>query len=231
MIALDVNGRPPGAIVHATREAWLQHVRERMDVVLADSGHSIPQAVRLSCGFPRGSKGRSAAGAVGQAWSTVCSTDGTGETFVSPIIDDARLAIGITAHELIHHSAGIPAGHGPEFKVRANAIGFRGALTDTSSLQTPEWYAVAAVIEREVGPYPHGAMHSLDGKPSGWVPRTKYPEAAPPVPEPTPKAKRNRHVKLTCAEPACGFTCRAARGPVEEWGEPDHCGMPMAFEG
>jgi hypothetical protein len=218
---------------HETREQWLEAVKgkvfEVFDIVSPDIGREFDAPpVRISCGFPRGAKGKSAAGAVGQAWSTDCSSDGTGETFVSPIVDDARLAIGITAHEMVHHWAGIPAGHGAEFKRRANAIGFFGQLTDTSSLNTPEWYAVAAVIERLVGPYPHGAMHSLDGKEVPWVPRTKYPTPTY-LPTPTPQAKRNRHLKLSCVH--CGFTARCARGPAEEFGVPDHCGLPMNFAG
>lgn len=37
----------------------------------------------------------------------------------------------------------------------------------------------------------------------------------------------NRHLKLTCSDAFCDYTCRCSRGSAVRFGLPEHCGEPM----
>ena len=53
-------------------------LRERFE----QAGHSVPETVRVSIGFPQGSHGR--AKAIGHCWVNECSADSYNEIFISP---------------------------------------------------------------------------------------------------------------------------------------------------
>jgi hypothetical protein len=60
-------------------------LRERFEA----AGYTVPAAVRVSIGLPKGSHGR--AKAIGQCWANECSTDSYNEIFISPELGGARI--------------------------------------------------------------------------------------------------------------------------------------------
>lgn len=138
-----------------TREAWLHDVATRYILPrIAAAGGAIPEKYRLSVGFPRGRKGRGGH-AIGQCWSSKNSADGAFEIFISPVLG-AYDVIHVLAHEFVHASVGLEAGHKAPFKRLATAIGLEGKMTATIA-----GAAFKADIERwltEAAPYPHAVL-------------------------------------------------------------------------
>lgn len=131
--------------LHMTREAWLNLVADRyLWPLIQSKGGKRPPKVRLSVGFPKGSRGGKHA--IGQCWSEEASTDDTFEIFSSPE-QGSKQTIETLLHELIHASAGLKAGHSGEFKRIALAVGFLSPMkttppSDELKLQIAQWLEI-----------------------------------------------------------------------------------------
>lgn len=174
----------------AIREKWLARaidaLRER---VFKRHGFKVP-VVRVSVGFP---SGRGSKKAIGQHWSPKAASDGKGNIFVSPILDDSLLALGVLTHELVHAVVGNEAGHGPEFRKVALAVGLEGKMTH--ALPGKELNIFLKVMLVKLGPFPHRKLNLAMG----------------PV-----KKQTTRLIKMVC--PKCGYVARATRKHIEEKG-------------
>lgn len=166
---------------YETRENWLNAFVAATRPRFAEIGAPLPDKVRVSIGFTStGARSKR----IGECWHDAASADGHFEIFLKPTIEtDARMA-DILTHELCHAAAGIDAGHGPQFKKVAVAMGLKGKMTST--IASSEWYAWALPVLKELGPMPYAVI--TDGQHTG-----------------KPKQKTNL-LKVEC--PECGWLAR-----------------------
>lgn len=138
----------------AARHAWIEKATVALRRRFAGLGYTVPQQLRVSIGFPKGTRGGNHL--LGQCWGTKASTDGHHELFISPeLTDDARL-MDVLAHELVHAVVGVEAGHKAPFKKCAEAIGLTGKMTATTASEEFNVWARGEI--RKIGPYPAGGL-------------------------------------------------------------------------
>lgn len=137
------------------REEWLTRVMQRdiMPLIAANGGKV--SKLRVSVGWPKGSRGGKTAESIGQCWDPVHSADGHYEVFVSPKLG-AFEAIEVLVHEAVHVGAGTECAHRGAFKTIAKAVGLEGKMTATLAgenlaKQIRAWIA-------DMPEYPHGPM-------------------------------------------------------------------------
>lgn len=174
--------------LHETREGWLSHAFTLLSRKFSAQGFPLPENVKISCGFPVGSRGGKKI--LGQAISQTASAAGYHETFISPTISDPLLVLGVAAHEYGHHAVGIEAGHGPRFKAFCANVGLEGKATEALP-----GAALNAWLRDEVlpmlGDYPHAAVDPSQRKKQG-----------------------TRMIKLVC--PETGYTVRTTKKWLEQ---------------
>ncbi len=99
------------------RQEWLEDAGEALIKLLGKHGYDIPNPIRYTIGFPKGSHGGKRA--IGQCWATAASDDQHNEIFVSPELghkgkpnaDISVRVMGVLAHEFAHAVCGHKAGH------------------------------------------------------------------------------------------------------------------------
>lgn len=172
------------------RQHWLEEATGALRPLFADKGHDVPDTLRVSLGFPFGSRK-----AIGQCWSAQASSDTHSEVFVSPVLDDGGQIVATLAHEMVHASVGLEAKHGPVFKRCAVSIGLTGKMTATvAGPALQDW--TASLLNR-IGPYPCGRLSPADlGR----------------------KKQTTRMLKVACA--SCGYTARVSGKWLEGSGAP-----------
>ena len=84
------------------REAWLHAVADRLRPIFASHGATIPDKIRLTCGFPSVRALSAKQQRLGECWSGAASKDGHVEIMISPVLDDPMRVAGVLAHELGH---------------------------------------------------------------------------------------------------------------------------------
>jgi hypothetical protein len=188
-------------IKHKTREAYLAAAIQKIRKLFKAAGLDDVPTCRVSCGFPRAKGGGGTA--IGQAWSADCSGDKTFEIFISPALGKKDDVLATLVHECVHITVGLAAGHGPEFRKAAVALGLEGKMTSTTAGK--ELRKSLRTIGVSLGKYPHAAL----------------------VPGETVKRNKNRHLKMSCA--SCDFHCRASFGAFHAFGAPEHCGAEMVM--
>jgi hypothetical protein len=95
-----------------TRQCWLELSATALRKRFIACGYEVPDNVRVSIGWPKGSHGKG--GAIGQCWFSECLSDQYNEIFVSPELGGETSPvkiIGVLAHEMAHAVAGKEAGH------------------------------------------------------------------------------------------------------------------------
>lgn len=147
-----------------TREEWLNTMATALRPVFAEVGTPIPEKVRVSCGWPHTRSLASGKGVrrVGECWDAKLSKDNTFEIFISPVLMDTKEVAGTLTHELVHAAVGLQAGHGPEFKKLALAVGLEGKMTSTTIGQ-----GLGAWIDDQItrlGKYPHATLDTTKRK-------------------------------------------------------------------
>lgn len=159
----------------ATREEWMAVAVDRMRPLFALHGATIPNNVKVSCGFPFGRRGITSLNAIGQAWPAALSTGDHIELFVSPVLDDGARVADVLAHECVHAAVGNQHGHGPVFRKLAEAIGLTGHMTATVAGDGfKAWWSATGI---GLGVYPHDRLivrierSAPKGKPEGPAPR------------------------------------------------------------
>ena len=205
--------RPKGG--WKTREEWLNHAAQLCRPAIEAHGVELPP-VRVSVGWPKGSRGGKSVHAIGQCWCKSASADGTHEIFVSPELDDPARVLDVLAHELVHAACGISAGHGPEFARVAKGIGLQGRMTAT--VAGPEFETFAKAATKTLGRFPHAAL-GVRGSTSGNPKPKGGPEAGPEGGSDSPK-QGTRMLKATCDDPECGMVVRTTRKWIESPGLP-----------
>jgi hypothetical protein len=129
---------------------------------------------------------------IGQCFLPGASTDGHFEIFISPILDDEVRLADVLAHELVHVvTAG--AGHGPEFKGCALAIGLEGPIRATrGGNEFNAW--VRDELLPVIGKYPARAILQEE------------------------KKQTTRLIKCQCDR--CGYIARVTRQWIDSGGPP-----------
>lgn len=189
------------------REAWLNRAIELFrGRLFAQNGLTIPANVRISVGFPKGTRGKGVH-SIGQCWAVDNSADKHSEIFIHPELADPCRVLDVTAHELVHVVKGHEAGHGKLFKQAAVAIGLEGKMTAT--VASAKLNAVLADYAKHLGPYPHAALIA-GGEGSG------------------PKKQGTRMLKVLC--PACGYTVRTSAKWIDVGLPTCPCGEEMVSE-
>jgi hypothetical protein len=141
---------------HDNRERWLAalagHLRQRF----ASLGYEVPVNVKLSCGFPSRSGAARKNRSTGECWDKTASEGGMFEVFISPVLSDGLEVAHTTAHELVHATVGLAAGHRHPFRKCAQAIGLEGKMKSTVPSEAfKRWFS--EVVD-QLGPYPHDRL-------------------------------------------------------------------------
>lgn len=188
--------------MHDTREGWLSHGLGLMTRRLSEAGFTLPDQVKVSCGFAPGSRGGKKI--LGVCISPKASAAGNTEVFVSPTIEDPVEALGTLLHEAGHAAVGVEAGHGPKFKAFCAAMGLVGKATEAKpGPATAEW--LREEVLPMLGAYPHAAVDPSQRKKQG-----------------------TRMIKLVC--PVSGYTVRTTKKWLAMGVPTSPVGMPMVVE-
>ncbi len=187
-----------------TREEWLMKFVEEFRPEFISAGHTIPEKLHVTCGWPSKSALSRKNRRIGEAWPESCSVDKYHEIFISPCLSDL-IEVGATLiHELVHTAVGCKHGHKTPFKRAAVAIGLEGKMTAT--------HAGEALVERiketgkRIGEYPHSTLDF-----SAFA-----------------KKQTTRLLKISC--PSCGYTCRTTAKWLEVGVPTCVCGTDMEQE-
>lgn len=160
MTETDKNGLP---FLFADREAWLVEAASMIfEDIISEHTNQPEPPTRVSCGFPRGSRG--GAKHIGVTYPRSASADSVNEIFITPQRSDSLEVLEILTHEMIHATLDNRGGHRGEFALIARAVGLEGPLTAT--------HAGPALLERlneitaVLGGYPHAKLESARKKDS-----------------------------------------------------------------
>ena len=169
--------------MHDTREGWLSHAVGLMTRRLTDAGYSLPDKLKVGCGFAPGSRGGKKI--LGVCIPPAASKAGNTEVFVSPTIEDPLDALGTLLHEVGHAAVGVEAGHGPAFRAFCAALGLEGKATEAVPGPDARQWLTDEVLPM-LGAYPHSSVDPSQRKKQG-----------------------TRMIKLVC--PETGYTVRTTK--------------------
>lgn len=166
------------------RESFLEKAIEELHPLFKKHGGVIPKNIKVTCGWPTKSAGRSNKRTVGQCIYPQ-KPGGNTELIVSMVVDDTTTALDILCHELVHASLGAGHGHKAPFRRLALAIGLTGKMTAT--VAGPELVPVLKEIEKKLGKYPHSSI-DFDNR----------------------KKQTTRMIKVKCTDDECGCVFRTS---------------------
>ena len=169
--------------LHDTREGWLSDALNLMAPRLKEKGYTLPEKVKVACGFPVGSRGGKKV--LAQCIAPAASADGITEIFVSPTQSDPLDVLGSVLHEAGHACVGVEAGHGAPFKAFCAALGLAGKATEAVPGDNCKAWLRDEVLPL-LGAYPHAAVDPNARKKQG-----------------------TRMIKLVC--PETGYTVRTTK--------------------
>lgn len=175
-------------LFHEYREQWLDAAIQSIRPRFKASGYTLPDNIKVSCGWPVGSRG--AKKVLGQCFAPQASSNGSIEIFISPTLDKPGMVLGVLVHELVHAAVGNEAGHGKAFQKACAAIGLTGKAT--AALPGPElagWLTDNTMPY--LGEYPHASVDFNQRKKQG-----------------------TRMIKLVC--PETGYTVRTTKKWIEQ---------------
>lgn len=189
------------------REEWLDKAKELATDLFIQAGYTVPQNIRVTCGWPSRGGLATKKRTIGQCWPSGNSKDGHFEIFLSPYLSEGSRVIGVLIHEIVHAVVGLDVGHKKPFKDCAIAVGLTGKMTATTETEELQAWSREA-IDRVLGPYPHA---TLDGANKG-------------------KTQSTRLLKMSCSE--CGCIVRTTQKWIDEHGEswPCPCGAALTAE-
>lgn len=197
----------PSHTIKPNREAWLQNAVGLMrDRLFHSKGFEVPKEIRISVGFPKGSRGKGVH-SIGQCWAAAASADKHFEVFIHPELVEPTRILDVVAHEIAHVVAGHDAGHGKGFREVATKIGLSGKMTAT--IAGEDLILVLKDYSAFLGEYPHASLSSERG--SG------------------PKKQGTRLLKVLC--PDCGYKVRVTQKWVDIGLPTCVCGADMVQEG
>ena len=174
---------------YETREEWLHAAREML-LPLFESTPATVKDIRVSVGFPAGSRGSKNFHAIGECHYS--ADDSVPQIFIHPELTDPVRILGVLAHELTHAFLPIGTGHKGAFVTTAKGIGLTGKMTATT--ESEDFTADAQEIADTLGEYPHSRLTYANAK---------------------GRKQTTRQKKAECPEPDCGFVFRTTRKWIE----------------
>jgi hypothetical protein len=153
-----------------TREQWLEQAVRAMDKsLLKPAGFAMPEAWKVTCGFPKGSNKF-----IGQCWPPERASDGkTTHMMVSPTLGaDVLQVLGTLLHEMGHAAVGCEHKHKAPFVKFVKAVGLAGKPTATTVEAGSELATKLTALAERLGAYPHPALNAGGSKGKaggGWV--------------------------------------------------------------
>lgn len=194
-----------------SREQWLS---ECADLILNEIIAPVWEVrgrlqIKVSVGYAPNTKTNSRV--IGCCLSSVASSEGYNEIFISPMIDDSLLVLSTLAHEVVHAVDDNEHGHRGDFCTLARKIGLEGKITATVAGDTLRAH-LKEYIEL-LGDIPHAAV-DLSGQ----------------------KRQVNRNLKVWCNDDDCGFKFNTSKMQIlkvlESAGEIScpGCGQAMFFD-
>ena len=142
---------------HKNRETYLEAAIVEMRPMFKANKAPLPKKIKVTCGWPSKSAGRSSKRRIGECWDKSASADKTTiNIIISMVIDNPLEALDVLAHELVHATVGNEHGHRGPFKTLARAIGLEGKLTATTA--GPELEKHLKGIVKTLGKYPHSKI-------------------------------------------------------------------------
>lgn len=190
------------------REDWLTRAAMiASEELFKREGYTLPNKIRYSVSLPsRNAMGKKRT-TIGQCWSSVCSSDGTIEIFITPMIDSERQVFATLVHEMVHAAVGNENGHNKVFKKCALAVGLEGKMTATT-MTDETWERMKPILHERLGSYPHARMKAVNNA----------------------RKQSTRMVKVFC--PVTDYKVRMSRKPIDEWGFPKCpcCDKPMEVD-
>ncbi len=172
------------------RQEWVEHAAAVFKQHFAECYWTVPDNIRLSIGFPVGSKdGKKKLGIChNEEWSA----DKHWEIFISPDYTDTKEILETIAHEMIHATVKVP-GHRGKFKECAIAVGFVAPFSYTPA--GPKMLACIEAITAQIGEFPAGILSLA-------------------------KRKKQATRLLKCECPDCGYLARVTAKWVDQVGAP-----------
>lgn len=162
------------------REEWLSDAVNILRPWFLEHNTSIPDKIHVSVGWPK-----RAGKSVGACYTSLASSDGVNQIFISPELDEPIEVLATLLHELVHASDNNLSGHKGEFARVAKAMGLEGKMTATHAGLTL-CYALQSVWVK-LGDYPHAKLDPTEAS--------------------KPQTTRMLKIEAQC----CGFIARASR--------------------
>lgn len=151
-------------MAHTVREEWLLAAVEELRPMFEAQGAKLPDAIRVTCGFPSNAK---RSGAIGEAWSSASSADKHWEILISPVLAEPARVFDVLIHELCHTTAGA-MNHGRVFGSVAHRMGLVMAGNSwKSTMQGPTFAEMYGAIIDGLGAYPHAPLSMGQTKKQG----------------------------------------------------------------
>jgi hypothetical protein len=149
------------------REAWLTAGVQAITPMFKEHGYTVPDKIRVSCGWPSIKALGRASRRIGECWSTRNSGDSTWEMFITPGLADPVRVLGVLVHEIVHAVVGLECGHRGAFRTCATKLGLEGKMTATT--ESAELVKRLNAIIEKLGPYPHAVLKGSgkEAKPQG----------------------------------------------------------------
>jgi hypothetical protein len=177
-------------MTHNTREQWLEAANVALAEIFEAAGYELPLDMKVTCGWPSKSAGRSSKRRIGECWPRSASTNNVNEVIISMVLDDAVEVLDVLIHEDIHVIDDCQNGHKGPFKQIAHAIGLEGKMTATTAGEGLRIQLEA--IAHNLGAYPHGSI-DFDSR----------------------KKQSTRMAKVECANDECGMVFRTSNKWIE----------------
>ena len=187
------------------REEWLEKAIDLLRPDFDTIGTTLPEKIRVSCGFPSKSALSPTKRRIGECWGVESSEDSSYQVFISPVLKDSLEVAATLVHELVHCAVGIECKHRGKFPKVAKQIGLEGKMTETTAGEALI-VRLKELIE-SLGEYPHARL----------------------VASSKPKTQTTRMLKVVCKE--CGCVVRMTRKWLDDAGLPTcGCGGEMEEE-
>jgi len=145
---------------YTTREEWLMEAIELERPWFKDAGSPLPAKLRVSCGFPLGSRK-----AIGQCFQHG-DADKVQHIFISPVLGVVAAKNSVLetlTHELCHAALPIGSGHKRPFAKLGEAVGLEGPPW-TATSASPDLVQRFERIARILGAYPHAILRPDEGR-------------------------------------------------------------------
>lgn len=174
-----------------TREDWLSQAVDALRPLAKAAGYTVPDKVRVSCGWPRGSRGGRKT--IGQCWPTAASLDATFEMFISPVLSKPMDVLHVLVHEVGHAAVGLEHKHDRKFADYCRAMYLKGPWTATTPDEGFDVEIAARVFKLIGDEYPHAAMVDASRM----------------------SKQGTRLLKVQCTDPDCGCVFRLTQKWVQ----------------